>query len=215
MAWMEQLQSTDWTRAAVCVAAAYALGCFATGYYLVRERTGGDIRDVESGSVGARNVGRVLGRTGFMITLLGDLAKGALAVWVARHFTGSPLIAGLAMLAVVVGHIWPVQLRFRGGKGASTSLAALLVWDYRIILAFIACFLAAFAMKRRSVLPGLFAFACLPLVTLWLTRDGLAVTIVTTMAAMVLFAHRRNFVEEIHALAARRGIEPKPEQPKL
>jgi acyl phosphate:glycerol-3-phosphate acyltransferase len=215
MAWSEQMQSADWTRMTVCLCASYALGCFTTGYYLVRAWLGRDIRDMDSGSVGAKNVGRVLGKKGFLLTLLGDLCKGAFAVWAARHYSGSNLIAGLAMLAVVAGHIWPVQLWFRGGKGASTSLSALLVWDYRIVLAFLAIFLAAFAVTRKTVLPGLFAFACLPLATLWLTREGTAVTIVLALASMVLFAHRKNFVEEIPALAARRGVEPKPEHPKI
>jgi glycerol-3-phosphate acyltransferase PlsY len=215
IAWMEQLQSADWSRAAICLVAAYALGCFATGYYLVRALTGEDVRDRESGNVGARNVSRVLGKSGFFITLLGDFGKGALAVWLARHYSGSNLIAALAMLAVVAGHIWPMQLHFRGGKGAATSLGALVQWDAWIALCFAALFAVAFAMTRRTVLSGMFAFACLPLATLALTRDGLTTTIVMMLSAMVLFAHRKNFVDEIPALAARRGAEPKPEQHKL
>mgnify|MGYP001329822180 CR=1 FL=1 len=215
MAWMQQLQAVDSGQVFVCVMMAYVLGCLATGYYLVRSWTGKDVRDVDSGSVGARNVSRMLGKTGFFLTLLGDFGKGALAVWASRHFTGNDLIAGMAMLAVVSGHIWPVQLRFHGGKGAATSLGALLVWDYRAALAFAAFFLAAFAVTRKTILPGLFAFACLPAAVFWLTRDGWSVTIVLAVVAMVLFAHRKNFVEEIPALGARYGVEDKPEQPKL
>lgn len=215
MLWMQQLQSVDWRQAFVCMMTAYALGCFATGYYLVRSWTGKDIRDVDSGSVGARNVSRLLGKTGFVLTLLGDFGKGALAVWATRHFTGNNLIAGLAMLSVVAGHVWPVQLRFHGGKGAATSLGALLLWDVRLALTYAAFFSAAFAITRKTVLPGLFAFACLPLATFLLTHDGLTLTIVAVLSATVLFAHRKNFVEEMPALAARRGIEAKPEHPKL
>ena len=80
MAWMEQLQATNGGQATVCAAGAYVLGCFATGYYLVRARTGRDIREIESGNIGARNVSCVLGRTGFFLTVLGDVAKGILAV---------------------------------------------------------------------------------------------------------------------------------------
>jgi glycerol-3-phosphate acyltransferase PlsY len=101
MAWMEQLQATNGGQATVCAAGAYVLGCFATGYYLVRARTGRDIRNIESGNIGARNVSCVLGKTGFCLTVLGDVAKGILAVWAAQRFTGNDLLAALAMLAAV------------------------------------------------------------------------------------------------------------------
>jgi glycerol-3-phosphate acyltransferase PlsY len=215
MLWTQQWQSVDWGQASVCALASYTLGCFTTGYYLVHARTGDDIRDVDSGNVGARNVSRVLGKSGFVLTLLGDMGKGALAVWAAFHYTSSIFITGISMLAVVAGHVWPVQLRFRGGKGAATSLGSLLAWDYRVILAFIAFFLAAFVLTRKTILPGLFAFACLPPAVFWMTRSGLSLTIVTTLVGIVLFAHRMNLVEEIPALAERLGLQAKPEKPKL
>jgi len=215
MAWMEQLQAANGGQATVCAIGAYLLGCFATGYYLVRAISGRDIRDMESGSVGARNVGRVLGRTGFLLTVLGDLGKGVLAVWAADRFTSDTLLPPLAMLCVVAGHIWPVQLRFHGGKGVATSLGALLVYDYRLAVAFALFFLGGFALIRRTILPGLFAYACLPLTSYGLDRDGLRLTIVAILAGMILFAHRKNLMEEIPALAARRAVTAKPEHPKL
>jgi hypothetical protein len=126
MALIEHLQSANGLQAICSVVAAYLLGCFATGYYLVRARTGRDIREIESGSTGARNVGRVLGKPGFVLTVFGDFGKGALAVWFAAEFTNhNGLAMSLAVLAVVAGQIWPAQLRFRGGKGVATSFAAL------------------------------------------------------------------------------------------
>src|SRR5882724_3203373 len=95
----------------------YLLGCFTAGYYLVRWRIGQDIRELGSGNVGARNVGRILGVPGFLGTLLIDFAKGALAVWMTAHFTTRDNLAGLALVSVTVGHIWPIHLRFHGGKG--------------------------------------------------------------------------------------------------
>ena len=77
MTWPDQFQSADVIPALGCAVGAYAIGCFATGYYLVRARTGRDIREVDSGSIGARNVGRVLGRTGFWLTVFGDFVKGS------------------------------------------------------------------------------------------------------------------------------------------
>src|SRR5262245_14041669 len=111
MAWTEQLRLANWNQAFWVCLGSYALGCFTTGYYLMRMRTGRDVRELGSGSVGARNVGRVLGWLGFMVTLLGDFAKGSLAVWATRHFTSDDQLVALSMLAVVAGHVWPAQLR--------------------------------------------------------------------------------------------------------
>jgi glycerol-3-phosphate acyltransferase PlsY len=216
MAWMEQLQAANARQAAAFAMGAYALGCFATGYYLVRATKGQDIRNFESGSVGARNVGRLLGAAGFFLTVFGDLGKGVLAVWAADRFTSDSLLPPLAMLCVVAGHIWPLQLRFHGGKGVATSLGALLVYDYRLAVAYALFFLGGFALIRKTILPGLFAYACLPLTSYGLDRDGLRLGIVAILAGMILFAHRKNLVEEIPALAARRGVTAiKPEHPEL
>lgn len=209
------MQSANWVQAAGCVLGAYFLGCLATGYYLVRTRTGKDIRETDSGSTGARNVGRLLGKSGFGLTVLADFGKGALAVWGAQEWTNHHHLAALSMLAVVAGHIWPAQLRFHGGKGVATSLGALLVFDYRMALTFAALFLAGFALTRKSVLPGMFAFAALPLAGLWFDPDGLTVTLIAVLSAMILFAHRKNFAEEFAMLSARRHAEPKPESTEL
>ena len=215
MGWMEQLQAANGGQAMVCAAGAYVLGCFATGYYLVRARTGRDIRNIESGNIGARNVSCVLGKTGFCLMVLGDVAKGILAVWAAQRFTGNDLLGALAMLAVVVGHIWPAQLFFRGGKGVATSLGALVVYDYQLVIAHVVIFAGGFALTRKTILPGLFAYLCLPIISYWLDHDGLKVGIISFLSLLVLIAHRNNIVEEIPALAARRGVAAKPERPKL
>src|ERR1041385_2406821 len=165
MTWVDYLRSANWNQASGIGFCAYLMGCFAAGYYLVRSRLGEDVRELGSGSVGARNVGRILGKTGFLITLLSDFGKGALAVWAAHHFTKDERIVALAMVAVVAGHIWPAQLRFHGGKGMATSLGALLVYDYHLIFAFGILFAGMFVVVRKTVLPGLFAFICLPLVS--------------------------------------------------
>lgn len=227
MMWIEQLQSAHWLRATGCILGAYALGCFATGYYLVRARTGGDLRDIESGSIGARNAGRVLGKSGYLLTMLGDMAKGALAVWFAAEFASHNLLfMALAVLAVVAGHIWPVQLRFRGGKGVATSFAAMLVYDYRVALTILVVFLAGLVVTRKTLFPAMFAYLCLPLADGWFHRAGLTATLMTVVAAIILFAHRRNLAEEIAALLARpvlrsgtaeggRDVASKPEHTKL
>jgi glycerol-3-phosphate acyltransferase PlsY len=213
---IEQLQSANWPLATGCALGAYALGCFATGYYLVRARTGRDLREIESGSIGARNAGRVLGKSGYLFTMLGDMAKGALAVWFAAEFASQDrLIMALAALAVVVGHVWPVQLHFRGGKGIATSFGALLMFDYRVALTIFVVFLAGVIVTRKSLFPAMFAYVCLPLADGWFHRAGLTATLMTAVAAIILFAHRRNLAEEMAALLARRGVASKPEHTKL
>ena len=214
MTWLEQFRMANWGQISLTALANYLVGCFTTGYYLVRSLRGLDIRTIDSGSVGARNVARVLGRMGFLLTTLGDGAKGFLAVGATLHLTHDPQLAAVALLAVVAGHIWPAQLRFHGGKGVATSLGALLMYDPRLAAVYLAIFLCGCALMRRTILPGLFAFACLPAAGFWLDSGGFKFSILTALAVMVLFAHRANFIEEIPALAARRGLRAKPNQSK-
>lgn len=214
MSWLEQLRTTNWGELSFIAFGAYLLGCFATGYYLVRTLKDLDIRNIGSGSVGARNVSRVLGRTGFLVTTLGDALKGALAVWIARRFFSDDRLALMALLAVVAGHIWPVQLRFGGGKGVATSLGALLLYDWRLVVVYVAVFICGLVIVRKTILPGLFAFICVPTAGFWLHRDILDLTALTLLAAMIVFAHRTNLIKEIPALAARLRHHPKPRRPE-
>jgi acyl phosphate:glycerol-3-phosphate acyltransferase len=207
MDWNQHLASADWIRSAGCVVGAYLIGCFTTGYYLVRVWTGRDIREIGTGSAGARNVGRILGKPGFILTVIGDLAKGALAVWVARVFSHDDFSAALALPAVVAGHLWPVQLKFHGGKGIATSFSALLVFDYRLALTMLVLFGVIFVFARKTLLPAMFAFICLPAVCWFFIRDNFTIAVTAALSVAILFAHRRNLGEEFNTL--------KSEPPKL
>ncbi len=189
------------------VIASYLLGCFTTGYYWVRWRSGQDIRQSGSGSVGARNVGRTLGPWGFVITLLGDAAKGALAVGMALYFEVSQEALVAAMVAVVVGHNWPAQLRFRGGKGVATSLGAILAYDPFLGVVLGLLFLPVFAVLRSFTLSGMVAFAVSPLVVFFCHLGNVEVAAVSFVAIAVLFAHRRNIREEIAGLHAEPSVK--------
>ena len=222
MVWIQQLQSANWVEAGRIGLGAYLLGCCTTGYYLVRLRTGQDLRELGSGSVGARNVSRVLGRFGFLITVLGDMGKGILAVWAAQHFTTDPKLVGLALLAVVTGHIWPAQLRFRGGKGVATALGALCMLDFHLAVAFGFLFAMGLTLMRKTILPGLFAFLCLPFVSAYLgfnpataTYDACKVFVISILTSLVLIAHRKNIMEEIMHFADRRNLHPKQTPPEI
>lgn len=110
---------------AVAALLAYVLGCANAAYYLVRWRTGQDLRVHGSGNAGARNAGRLLGARAFAWSFALDCAKGVAAVLLATALGAAPLTPALCAVLVVAGHVWPAQLGFRGGKGVATTVGAL------------------------------------------------------------------------------------------
>lgn len=122
------------TQLLLAAAAAYAIGCLVGAYYVVRRRAGHDIRETGSGNAGARNVLRSGDRTSAVLTLVWDILKGALAVWVARTLTESDAAVAVVCVAVVAGHIWPAQLQFHGGKGVATLIGCLLAIGPRALM---------------------------------------------------------------------------------
>ena len=211
MAWIEQIfgQQVPMTHVTTIFLGCYILGCFATGYYLVRWRLKMDLREMGSGNVGARNVGRILGIPGFLVTLAFDFLKGALAVGVTRYFNDDGRLAGLAMLAVVVGHIWPIQLGFHGGKGVATTLGALAVYDYQLLLVFGGLFLTLYVLFHRTTLSGLLAFALVPLAATFMEPDNVKAVVTSIVAGVILIAHRKNLLEEFHFADEEHEVETK------
>jgi acyl phosphate:glycerol-3-phosphate acyltransferase len=216
MDFLHQMQMVDWLRVFGVALGAYALGCLTTGYYLFRFRTGRDLRELGSGSVGARNAGRFLGASGFLITLLCDFGKGVLAVWCAQYLTGDKQLAAIALLAAIIGHIWPLQLGLRGGKGVATAVGGVAMYDVRLLLWLLCFFAVGLVIFRKSVVPGLLAFLCLPIVPLSILFRGpnqvdLADAVTTcVLAFLVLFAHRRNIAEELFKLYRSHSLESSP-----
>ncbi len=178
----------------VVILISYGLGCFSTAYYLVRWRTGQDIRAVGSGTAGARNVGRILGKGGFALTFAGDALKGALAVGLARWLDLPSWGIVAAMLAVVVGHLWPVQLGGRGGKGASTALGCVLVINPWLGLATLGIALLFLVLIRSFTRSGMIAMALAPVVAWLLGLDIVLVMGVLILVLLLLFAHRENLL---------------------
>jgi acyl-phosphate glycerol 3-phosphate acyltransferase len=178
------------------IVVSYVLGCFSTAYYLVRWRTGQDIRAVGSGTAGARNVGRVLGKGGFALTFLGDALKGVLAVGLARWLDLPAFSVVAAMLAVTIGHLWPVQLGGKGGKGASTALGCVttihpLLGAGTLILALI--FLGITRSFNRG---GMIAMALAPVIAWLLGLDWVLVVGVFALILLLLYAHRENWSKD-------------------
>lgn len=190
----------------VVIVVSYALGCFSTAYYLVRWRTGQDIRQMGSGTAGARNVGRVLGKSGFILTFLGDAAKGALAVGFARWLELPSIGLIAAILAVVSGHLWPIQLGWKGGKGASTALGGLLVINLWLGLIVLGIALIAFLITRSFTRAGMIAMALGPIAAWIMGLDLVLVGGFAILALLLLFAHRENWFER--PLSSQPTVDP-------
>ena len=190
--------------------ACYGVGCCTAGFYWVRWRTGLDLRLVGSGNLGARNVGRLLGPSGFTVTVVIDGSKGALAVALATYLGVPPELVVAAIVSVVMGHNWPIQLRFHGGKGIATSLGALLAYHSVIVLALVAIFIPVFVLLRSFTLSGLLAFALAPLVLFLCGLPNEELAAMSFIAIMILISHRKNIREEISRFFSTTPVKDSP-----
>ena len=169
---------------------AYLIGSISVGYILVRIVKQVDVRDSFSGSTGGRNVGRILGKGGFIATVIGDILKGAAAVIIAQNYSSSERVLLLSAIFVVIGHIWPVFINFRGGKGLSAALGTVLVFDYRIALLYLILGLLFIGITRRITFSGLLALAFLPVYSFLLGHSYQAILAFFFIAVIILYAHR-------------------------
>lgn len=169
---------------------AYLLGGMDAAYYLVRWRAGQDVRELGSGSAGATNAGRVLGARGFALVFALDCAKGAVAVWAASAAGTGPLGMTIAAVAVVIGHIAPAQLDFRGGKGASPAMGALLVLAPLVAIGGFLTSVAIYAFTRQATRSGVVAFFALPAYAVLSGANRVAIAGVTIITLLLLYTHR-------------------------
>ncbi len=180
---------------------AYLLGSVPFGVLIARALGLGDLRRVGSGNIGATNVLRTGNKGAAAATLILDAAKGAVAVLLARHFAGESA-AMVAGLAAFLGHLFPVWLGFRGGKGVATFLGVMLALSWPVGLACCAIWAAVAAARRMSSLAALVSAASAPL-WIWLMGPREAVWLGAAMAALVFLRHHEN----IRRLLA--GTEPR------
>ncbi len=179
----------------IVVLVSYGLGCFNTGYYYTRLLHKRDIREVGTNATGAMNVSRIAGKKGFVITFLGDTLKGVLVVFLARSLELGQLGILLCILGVLLGHIFPVQLHFQGGKGISTIFGALLAYQpFMILMLFLTC-LVFYPFVRRYTITSLYAFLLFPL-ELFLTDYPMIVVLFSiAYAVLIIYACRSNVKE--------------------
>jgi len=190
----------------VVILSAYALGCIAVGYYLVRGRTGQDLREVGSGATGGRNAGRALGRGGAIITGVGDVLKGVVAMAIALWFELEPWALACVMVAVLAGHVYPIQLGFKGGKGLSAAFGAVLMFDYRIAILTALLALLLLFVSRRNEIFFLMGIACCPIIAFALGQRAEIVAGMAVVAFIILLAHRGNIGMAIKTESNEKGL---------
>ena len=178
----------------ICAVGGYALGSIPFGYLLVRVFRGADIRTTGSGNIGATNVSRTSPVLGVM-TLVLDTAKGmAAVVFALAIFPENRALAFVAALAAVCGHIFPVWLKFRGGKGVATGLGVFLLLLPKTILAALGIFILVLAGIRFVALGSIVAAATLPIAALMLgeTRNPTELALTAAVCLLIIFKHHQN-----------------------
>jgi len=178
----------------VILLAAFAFGylCGSIPFGLILTRLAGteDLRSIGSGNIGATNVLRTGNKGLAAATLIGDMLKGTIAVIVAGYF-GGPNAAMAAGFGAFTGHLFPVWLQFKGGKGVATYIGVLLGLFWPAALAFCAIWLAVAFITRYSSLAALIASAIIPLMLFW--SQHLALTFLFALLSIMLwFMHRAN-----------------------
>lgn len=179
----------------------YLLGSIPFGVLITRWLGLGDLRSIGSGNIGATNVLRTGNKAAAAATLILDAAKGGVAVLIARAVVGEDA-AQIAALFAFLGHLFPVWLGFRGGKGVATFLGTFLALSWPVGLAACATWLAVAAVFRISSLAALVAAASTPIWLLVFGRPQMA-ALAVCLAALVLVRHRANIAR------IRAGTEPK------
>jgi glycerol-3-phosphate acyltransferase PlsY len=182
---------------------AYLLGSLSFGLLVARIYGEADLRHRGSGNIGATNVARILGKTAGLVTLLGDGAKGVVAVLLAQAWGHASMLPAVAALAAVLGHMFPLYHGFRGGKGVATALGVLLPTLPWPLLGGLLVWLVVVAIWRYVSAGSMLAALVVPLLAaLWSYPLPLVLTALL-IALLVLYKHREN----LHRL--RQGREAK------
>jgi glycerol-3-phosphate acyltransferase PlsY len=179
---------------AVLTLLAYLIGGLPFGYWFVRLRLGKDIRTMGSGNIGATNVHRTAGGKAGVIVLLLDILKGLLAVWIAWATSrGDTVTIALAAAAVMLGHCYPVFLKFKGGKAVACFIGAFGFIAPLALLASAAIFVLAVWLKRYISLGSIVGVAVFPLFFFAIYRPAPALLGASIFAALlIIYRHRGN-----------------------
>jgi len=173
-------------------ALAYFIGSVSSAVLVARLFGMADPRSVGSGNPGATNILRQGNKIAALLTLLGDVLKGVLPVLAARLITTEPVILALVAGCAFLGHVFPLYLGFRGGKGVATGLGVYLALHWPVGVGLIVCWLAVAALFRYSSLAAIVTSAASPLLVAWLLPGAAYLVMSLGMAALLLWRHRDN-----------------------
>jgi len=180
----------------------YLLGSIPTGY-IIGSLAGVDIRKVGSGNVGATNVARVVGKKRGLLTLIADVTKGFLPVFVAGRLGLSHTAVALVAIAAFLGHLYPVFLKFQGGKGVATALGVLLALAPMATVVLIALFGVVAGSSRLVSLSSIVAALAAPIMLWSLSYSPIVIATGVFLAVMITVRHRDN-IQRLYA-----GTEPR------
>jgi glycerol-3-phosphate acyltransferase PlsY len=207
------------------VAVAYLLGSIPFGYLLVKYvfTSGEDVRDIGSGGIGATNVTRRAGVKGGLLTYIFDVGKGVAAVMLMRQVAGGDYFwIGAAAIAAIVGHIFPIFLGFRGGKGVATGVGVYLALAPYSVLTTLVLWVAIVYFSRYVSLGSIIATAAVPLWTLLYygllqPSPHLKALLVVAIAgcALIVATHHENISRLIHGTENKIGGPVKPRSPEV
>ncbi len=190
----------------ILLVVSYLLGSIPFGWLLIRITGKGDIRKIGSGGTGATNVARVLGLGGFVGVWALDMAKAAAAVWLGAHFV-SPVFGALCGFIAIVGHCFPIWLKFHGGKGNASMFGVLLAVNPLMFAVVGVEWLLVAATTKYSSLGAIVGFLVMPLLGF---ASGFQMGIVfTAIAALCIFQHRENIKRLLSGTESKMQMNPK------
>lgn len=178
--------------ALLALAVGYLFGSIPFGMVLTKLAGGPDLRSIGSGNIGATNVLRTGNKKLAAATLVGDMLKGTVAVLVAYHLLGGREAALLAGIGAFLGHLFPVWLGFRGGKGVATYIGVLLGLSPVFALIFAGIWIVVAAATKYSSLSALVASVATPLILAAWLGDGRMALVLALLTALLWFMHREN-----------------------
>jgi acyl phosphate:glycerol-3-phosphate acyltransferase len=193
----------------LCALAGYLAGSIPFAVLVSRAMALPDPRTYGSGNIGATNVLRSGNRLAALLTLAGDAAKGGVAVLVAGLLGLPPELVALVGFAAFLGHLFPVWLRFRGGKGVATAAGVLIGFDWRVGLAVLAAWLVVVAATRYSSMGAIVAALFAPLATWLILGAGPVLAAVVGMSILLVARHHANIAKLLRGEESRIGQKKK------
>ncbi|MDX8395752.1 MAG: glycerol-3-phosphate 1-O-acyltransferase PlsY [Mariprofundaceae bacterium] len=193
----------------LCVIGSYLLGAIPFGLLFARWLTGKDPRQHGSGNIGATNAMRTGGKLVGILTLLSDIAKGALPVAFAIYFDVSEMMIAIIAIAVFMGHIFPVYLKFKGGKGVATMFGILIPWMPWTAVGSFVIWLLIYKTTRYVSLASILAGCALPVLAWGLNASMEAVIAGACLGGFMIARHRSNILRLIAGEELKTGGDKK------